>query len=183
MQELAASCLRAIKDVQPVGPYHFSGYCFGASVAYEVARQLHIAGEKVATLALLDPEPGAASWPLRKRIPYKARKLTARIRSFASPLRLARRSAEVSVKVPDKIARFQIAAHVILEGYKHRPYAGRVSLFHSASGHQEIDPAYWQGLAHGGFEDHSIPGNHFTMLQEPNVSGLAEILQQRLHES
>jgi thioesterase domain-containing protein/acyl carrier protein len=189
MRELAASCLQGIKSVQPAGPYHLSGYCFGASVAYEVARQLERAGEKVASLALLDPEPGLASWPLRRQMAYTARKFTARVRSLVVSRQPARQAAAAAtpaakpgVAVPDKIAHFQRAAHSILQAYKHLPYAGPLAIFHSADGHNVPDISYWRGLARGAFESHCVPGNHFTMLQEPNVSGMAEILQKRFCE-
>jgi thioesterase domain-containing protein len=44
-----------IQTIQPHGPYILVGACFGATVAYEMARQLLAAGEEVAFLGLLDP--------------------------------------------------------------------------------------------------------------------------------
>ena len=41
--------------MQPHGPYVILGACFGATVAYEMARQLLAAGEEVGFLGLLDP--------------------------------------------------------------------------------------------------------------------------------
>jgi thioesterase domain-containing protein len=38
------------------------GYCFGGNVAYEMARQLHAVGEKVALVALLDSAPANAGY-------------------------------------------------------------------------------------------------------------------------
>jgi amino acid adenylation domain-containing protein len=54
---IAAHYLREIRDVQPEGPYAIVGACFGASVAYEMARQVMADGETVAFLGLLDPTP------------------------------------------------------------------------------------------------------------------------------
>lgn len=182
MRELAASCLRGIKSVQPAGPYHLGGYCFGASVAYEVARQLLAAGEKVAILALWDPEIGPASWSLRKRFIRKREKLAAFVRSLLGPLWPTSKPKEESLKVPDRIARFQMAAQEILESYWHRSYAGPLTLFHAVDSHQSPEIPYWHRLARGGFESHAIPGSHFTMLQEPNVASLAEILRTQFQD-
>jgi len=44
-----------IRSVQPHGPYALLGACFGATVAYEIARQLLKDREAVALLGLLDP--------------------------------------------------------------------------------------------------------------------------------
>jgi thioesterase domain-containing protein/acyl carrier protein len=214
MKDLAASCLQGVKSVQPAGPYHLTGYCFGASVAYEVARQLQAAGEEVATLALLDPEPGFASWPVRKQIATRTREFTAQVRSYvawrlaggrrvakpavapAEPLPVAPTEAvaspaEASIVAPskpksglsDKIAHFQKAAHAILQSYKHRPYEGRFTIFHSASGHNPPELSYWRSLARGEFEEHRVPGNHFTMLQEPHVASIAEILRKAFQQT
>ena len=51
-----------IQTIQPRGPYILFGACFGATVAYEMARQLLAAGEEVAFLGLLDPARRITSW-------------------------------------------------------------------------------------------------------------------------
>jgi thioesterase domain-containing protein len=41
-----------------------------------------------------------------------------------------------------------------------------------------LDPAMgWREIAAYGVELHEVPGNHFTMIREPNVLVLAERLQ------
>jgi thioesterase domain-containing protein/aryl carrier-like protein len=55
--QLAAAYLAEIRTVQPTGPYHLGGYCFGGLIAFEMARQLQAHGETVATLAIIDPSP------------------------------------------------------------------------------------------------------------------------------
>jgi hypothetical protein len=44
-----------LRAVRPRGPYAFIGACFGATVAYEMARQVLDAGDEVALLGRLDP--------------------------------------------------------------------------------------------------------------------------------
>jgi thioesterase domain-containing protein/aryl carrier-like protein len=53
-EELAAYYVREVKQVQAFGPYHFLGYSYGGLVAFEMARQLQAAGERVALLGMLD---------------------------------------------------------------------------------------------------------------------------------
>jgi hypothetical protein len=55
IEAMARHYLGAIGKVQPRGPYALIGSCFGATVAYEMARQLLMRGETVAYLGLLDP--------------------------------------------------------------------------------------------------------------------------------
>lgn len=49
----ARACAEEIRRSTP-GPYRLVGVCFGACVAYEVARRLEAEGEQVALLALVD---------------------------------------------------------------------------------------------------------------------------------
>jgi len=55
IEDIARRYLAEIRTIQPKGPYAFGGACFGATVAYEMARQALQQGDVVACLALLDP--------------------------------------------------------------------------------------------------------------------------------
>ena len=57
IEEMAAQYVADIRALQPRGPYHLGGYCFGGNVALEMARQLRQQGEEVALLALLNCSP------------------------------------------------------------------------------------------------------------------------------
>ena len=52
---MARLYLKEMQSVHPSGPYTILGVCFGATVAYEMTRQLLAAGEEVGFLGLLDP--------------------------------------------------------------------------------------------------------------------------------
>ncbi|WP_199755411.1 non-ribosomal peptide synthetase, partial [Chroococcidiopsis cubana] len=54
IEEMAASYIEALRQIQPHGPYQLGGWSFGGLVAYEMAQQLHQAGEQVSFLAILD---------------------------------------------------------------------------------------------------------------------------------
>jgi amino acid adenylation domain-containing protein len=53
-EDIAAEYVAEIKTVQPRGPYCIGGYSLGVFLAFEMARQLVAAGERVSLLALLD---------------------------------------------------------------------------------------------------------------------------------
>jgi len=55
IEAMAQRCREEICAHQPHGPYAIIGACFGATVAYEVARQLMEVGEVVAFLGLIAP--------------------------------------------------------------------------------------------------------------------------------
>ncbi len=83
--EMATRYLEAIRRVQPHGPYLLAGRCNGATVAYEIAQQLHAAGEDAPLLVALDSSPPAAKpAELRPRLPYDPMMETARLRALAA---------------------------------------------------------------------------------------------------
>ncbi len=69
LEIMAAHYIEWIKGLQPQGPYHLVGYCFGGNVAYEMARQLRAKGEEVAFLGILD----GGAFPPSNRPKYSSR--------------------------------------------------------------------------------------------------------------
>ncbi|MCC5641838.1 amino acid adenylation domain-containing protein [Nostoc sp. CHAB 5824] len=57
IEDMAAHYIKEIRTIQPQGPYLLGGWCIGGTVAFEMARQLEIQGEKVELLALFDCYP------------------------------------------------------------------------------------------------------------------------------
>ncbi len=62
MEEMAAFHIAAIRKHAPHGPYLLGGYCIGAMVAVEMARQLTEQGEKVLHLLLISPSDILNRW-------------------------------------------------------------------------------------------------------------------------
>ena len=54
MEQLATKYIEEILAVQPKGPYHFIGFCFGGVLAFEIAKRLVDRGEEVAFLGMID---------------------------------------------------------------------------------------------------------------------------------
>jgi len=61
IEEMAAHYIEAVRQVQPHGPYQLGGWSFGGLVAFEMAQQLHRAGQQVSLLAILDTLAPVAS--------------------------------------------------------------------------------------------------------------------------
>jgi amino acid adenylation domain-containing protein len=62
VESMAAAYIEEMKSVQPHGPYLLGGWSFGASLAFETARQLSAQGEEIGLLAIMDNEaPGVAN--------------------------------------------------------------------------------------------------------------------------
>jgi len=57
VEKMAGHYVADMRRFQPHGPYQIGGYCFGGTIAYEMARQLEAQGQTVRVLALMN------SWP------------------------------------------------------------------------------------------------------------------------
>ncbi len=53
-ERLAAEFVEVVTEYQPKGPYILIGFCFGGTLAFEIARQLELLKEKVELLAAID---------------------------------------------------------------------------------------------------------------------------------
>jgi aspartate racemase len=69
IEEMAAHYVADLRAFQPAGPYRIGGYCFGGNVAFEMARQLRAAGERVALLVLMNCTPTSGSYPRVRATP------------------------------------------------------------------------------------------------------------------
>jgi len=206
---IAARYLEAIRAFQPHGPYYFAGESFGGVVAFEMAQQLKAAGEEVALVALFDSwiQNKSAKTPMLQRvkqhwqflvkqgIPYLTQKAQRRSmlirRGILASLpqsyrKLNADSNSVSQALMETIqadirAKIQQRAS---ELYTPQPYSGRVVLFRAMErGAFEENANYhmgWGLLAPEDLQIFEVPGDHLSILKEPNVQVLAEKLQMHL---
>jgi amino acid adenylation domain-containing protein len=176
--DIANDCINAMRQRQASGPYRIAGFSSGGIVAFEMAQQLHAAGEVVSCLALLDCyAPGVSFkrnfWKeLYKFLTFKnLRRHQERIyHQILHPLGLRRLR---NMKTIGEIHRW---AHW---SYKPEPYPRRIDLFvASESEKHATDPLLgWSKVARGELMIHSVPGTHGLMVKHPDVEVLAEQLQ------
>lgn len=203
IEDLADAYVELLCREQPTGPYLLGGWSMGGVLAFEMARRLHTAGERVALLAVLDAHPslpggnGHAGAEVLHRfashLGLQPEELTTTAEEFwqlpaeeqlAAVLDQARTAKLLppDVGFDDLRRRFELFVHNLraMHGYVPRPYAGRVTLLEAAAGAGAAEA--WKGLAQGGLVRHVVPGSHDTMLRAPNVSIAAERLRACLAE-
>jgi len=209
VEEMALLYLAAVREVQPHGPYLLAGYSGGGVVALEMAQRLHAAGEEVSFLGFLDTycpvlpkAQGLAD--LLKPIPMSDRhRIVAQMARRAYYWRpkwwpgfqfgVMRAQIAWNTRggraIPHELREFALydaflTAH---ESYRPTPYHGRISLWRA----QEEDPGLawlsadlgWQPFAAGGLDINVIPGNHQSLVLEPNVDKLVAGLRLALDEA
>ncbi|HSU15335.1 amino acid adenylation domain-containing protein [Longimicrobium sp.] len=205
IEEMAAYYVAAIREMRPRGPYRLGGWSFGGVVAWEMAQQLAAAGEEVDVLALFDTAPhtpetirmdpgdpaevvwhtvaGVAGYGAAARVDvddlraYEGREQVRQmIVRMAAPVLLD------ESRVDDILALTRLRASNLLAqtAYTPRPYPGALTYFQTTGSENERGHSdgheFWSALALGGTATHHVGGTHGTILNEPYVNALAEVL-------
>ncbi|NET69000.1 MAG: SDR family NAD(P)-dependent oxidoreductase, partial [Moorea sp. SIO1G6] len=71
IEEMASYYIKAIKTVQPHGPYYLGGWSLGVVIAFEMARQLEEIGEVTERLILIDLPPTSTSQLTKLYVGFK----------------------------------------------------------------------------------------------------------------
>jgi thioesterase domain-containing protein/acyl carrier protein len=182
VEDVAADFIAAIRAVQPSGPYHLGGHCFGCLLAWEVAGQLRAQGEEVGVLALLDPivsnvfSDGILG---RDRVGYhlgkfhrlsagdKLRYFTAKVRNFSRTLIVRRRLGQSYAMAREMHARYTLKTYdlpVVV-------FLAQDSFFKLAP---ERDPRrHFEKICPRGVRYQEAEGDHHAILHPPGVAQVA----------
>jgi amino acid adenylation domain-containing protein len=207
--EMAAHYNREIRAVYPHGPYFIGGFSAGGLVAYEMARQLHLAGERVPFLALFDSYVEAAGGYWLKAF-YSKRALRMSLLALKASwhgiqtegllpiLGNKFRNLGVNIRIAawlvlGKIAGRGEAAHPrflnpheaftrAIRVYSPQPYPGPAISFRSTTLDQDApDPSEgWARFISGKLQHQEILGEHEDIFREPHIGRLADQLMQAL---
>jgi thioesterase domain-containing protein/acyl carrier protein len=205
-EEMAASYLEEVRTVQPHGPYLLSGFSGGGLIAYEMAQQLRAAGESADLVIMLDtPYPETAALSVLDRVTMKLQDLRRERGAFL--MNWLRKKATWRSEVERKTEalgrhtteqfhneEIEAAFYRALARYEGRPYAGPVLLVRPKlefvyrlrdgrllDGNRSIrkpDNGWTPFLTD--FQIREVPGNHDSMVLEPNVRVLAADMREAL---
>jgi len=211
VEDLADLYLQDIRKVQPHGPYQLFGFCFGGTVAFEVARRLTEMGETVSLLALVQSVNSAhyRKLPALESLKYRSSYVSDRFakygrrffrgewKEFYTGVRdiiswqkkkqewASSRNGSATAHVSDSKDIYDNIAILatIGEGFDPKPYGGKIHLIRAKeqAGELQNDMIFgWQGIARGGVEVRTLPGNHYTILEKPFVAEVARQLEEWL---
>jgi amino acid adenylation domain-containing protein len=206
--EMATYYINALKQAQPHGPYFLGGWSIGGIVAFEMTQQLLSEGEPVALLALIDTVAPTHYDGLEQldevglilnfaqdlgisleglNIPWE---VLADLDVDAQWSYLLQQALAAGVVPPDfGPAHLRSLFNVFkancdaVKRYVPRSSAGRVILLQAEkqAGASRLERAdEWRRWVGSELEVNVVPGNHFTMVREPDVKMLAESLRGHL---
>lgn len=204
VESMAAHYVREIRACYPGGPYLLAGSSFGGILAYEVAQQLRLQGQKVALLALLDTfapmafrdpsfeKPIAQRALIHadeiKRLNFKdkLRYISTRVKRRLKRVHPSKKfdfDGDLGSHLPEAIFELQQANLKAYRDYEPEVYPGQVLLLRASEQpwHINPDPMLWWGSVLGNAPEnrvqiYDLPGTHLEMLKQPHVAVLAERL-------
>ncbi|WP_198016837.1 non-ribosomal peptide synthetase [Rubidibacter lacunae] len=192
IEEIATHFLTSIKMVQPKGPYYIAGWSFGGLLAYEVAAQMIGNDDQVAFLGLFDTNFPQSLEPASSEEDY--------LRRIFEDKHALRYLAAIAAKRGIPIALNDIES--MLHHDKVRQYISRMYAYSQAMHQYHVQPIPIPLHLFGAIEDAEagrsggwetviskehihvipVPGNHWTMMDPPNVSCLGESLSKSLKD-
>lgn len=205
-EDMARDYIKELRTIQPHGPYLLGGFSGGGITAYEMAQQLRAEGEETALLVMLDANiPGEPlvsradrikvhALRLRRRgLPYLIAHARNRLRYERERINRWLQPAPQHAQQPFELHNAAIEAAFYRAFSRYRPvaYPGAAHLFRP-----RLDLAYrvgggrvvnenmqyvyhdngWGRLV-GALTVHEVPGNHDSMVLEPNVRVMAARLR------
>jgi thioesterase domain-containing protein len=183
--ELATDYVADIRRVQPDGPYVLGGYCLGAGIAVEMARQLEAAGEEVAMLVLLDPR-FAARGSLRTRMWIARRKARTALRSVRDRELLEALGRQIhptrsDSPVPGRLSRLR-------DAHTTRPFDFPAALVFSEEVMEEwakgwYPPWFFESVVRNPSRWKVIPSLHERLLLPPAVDDVAAEIRAALDQA
>ena len=207
-EEMAEAYIAEIRQVQPHGPYTIGGFSGGGITAFEMAHQLTAAGEEVSMLLMLDSllpvEP-----EITKLDRVKVQMLRLKQGGPAYLWEWARNRVkwqweQIQLRIGDEEppppsdefhnAAIEAAFRAALPIYPMRHYAGHVHLFRPQQDHAYVlgegrilsSEKRWVFADNGwgewvdSIEVSEMPGDHDSMVLEPNVRVMAAKLREVL---
>jgi len=206
VEAMASAHIQSLRTIQPEGPYLLGGFCNGALVAYEMARQLEREGQKVDFLVLIEPAYPIVLYNLVhdviKGIGHLMRlgedkqlDMFLRLRHVYKYLRHERKLENLVVEdfrvIDPGIETLHPPIHTLRQeniaifnwiaaGYKYPSYAGKVLLLWAS---EEPFARLWRrnSAKNKTIELHFVPGTHLGCITQ-HIQTLAETLKQGLRK-
>jgi amino acid adenylation domain-containing protein len=204
--QMATLYIREMRTVQPHGPYLLGGWSMGGLVAWEMAQQLAKQGETVKLLALIDTAPpsGYREESNKTDEPSMLARFAMNVSRLVGkdPRPLAEKFLRLTpqdqwMMVEETLTSYGVlspaTAHVemtallnvftrnflAMNNYIASPGNQQVVFFRASETPEHLAEP-WTTLAGGGIQFHSVPGDHVTILTQPTVRIIANLLQESI---
>ncbi len=205
IEDMAAHYIAEIRTIQPQGPYFFGGNSMGGIVAFEMSQQLRQQGQEVALLIMFDTF-GLDCFPrlsFRWQHYWSYLLQLGISKSAFDDLKdvIRRKLQEISSRfylksgrsLPQHLCKELVAEANMQATREYRPevYWGNITLMRASKPASFAKPYLptledWHnrqlnhgldGLTRGNLSIHDVPGDHYSIFQEPDVQVLAQTVK------
>jgi amino acid adenylation domain-containing protein len=200
LESIAAEHVALIRSYYRSGPCLLAGYSFGGVLAYEVAQQLQQEGIAVEVVLLLDTWAAEPVW--WQKVKVRSLQLLGRLNVQRPITRTLKDGIERTTTATnpqrdqgsagsDNLLFGEPPPSIIIklldritEAYRFKPLDSHAMLFRCEQDRYSTNilngKMGWEGLFTRGLEIIEIPGDHETLLQEPNLRELAKRVDESL---
>lgn len=186
----ASRYVKAIRAVQPKGPYLIGGHSLSGALALRVTHKLEEEGEQVALLAVFDSILPNRLTGFQTSDPVdnsnSSRTWSQRFKLPAKPSRLLRLPFVGIVRFRGVTQFDMFSLHGSLQvwyGKPLQPWSGTAVVYVTESEESANIEANWDCLLTGPWTCVKVSGDHLGLLQQPHVSLLAPHLQRQIDEA
>jgi thioesterase domain-containing protein len=203
VESLASGYIKEILEQQSTGPFHLAGFSSGATLAFEMAKQLTRAGHRVGLLALIDAAanaPGPDLSKVERYLKIAVRKVCKIIFKLSDELKegpkqfitkrvryvwLRWRMRKLMHSSPTCGSELPLEQILLLADntYRPTPYSGSALLlrFHDEAWAFGPDPLMgWSSLVQSRLAVVDFPGGHITGMEPSRARRLADILKAQM---
>lgn len=203
IEEMASRYRRAIRLIQPSGPYEVAGYSMGGLIAAEIASGMAAEGEDVGLVAVIDsiapsvplPDANCAEAlhlislalgisPLFYGDPARERQELVRdFLSHCASAGAARKTRKVlGLADIEHLVDLYLINGTAAKRYAPAALSAPLSCLMIREGEASLSLGVWQDLAAGGLRVEFVDANHFQLMHEPAADLVAGVLSRWLGE-
>lgn len=192
IEALARAYLAEVRRAQPDGPYVLCGWSMGGSIAYEMGRQLHAAGQARTRVIMLDswcPAQGESFSEIDSLREFSValldqpllsepagEKVDEWLTSLLSQGKHIKKLAE-NTQLGEIKRLYETYCSNVRAWFAYKPvsYPANLTLFRAAESLARYDAPLlgWERLTGLPLNVLDVPGSHYTLLREPHVRELA----------
>jgi len=185
IEEIAQSCLNAVRDLQPHGPYLLAGFSLGGLVVFEMARRLFEQGQRVALLAMFEAYPHVSQLSFEQRVLIAmrmGRRKATKLMGFPLNETVLPTPSGNGAGASSAMQRARDSAYHALMRYRPKSYKGTIKFVRAqiTTTFPSNPMAVWGGLAKR-IDVETLPGDHLGIMTA-HYAKLADALSRYLRE-
>lgn len=206
IEDLAATYVGEILSVQPDGPYYLFGFSYGATIAYEIARQLEGTGREVGHLCLAEPplnprtgpqlirdtlSDAVSAGPRLAQLRFLVRLIAGMI--VRRPKVLIRRlrtwwHRKTKTMMPPRLRWVNYLTHMApaVRTYRFEPVNGPLDFFYRDHGEAGFKGTqhFWDSLVAGSVRVHAMRDapEHLDMMSDAALADIAAVIDSTVSE-